>query len=180
MRLIAEHIAGRPVAKRIVAAYVAGWPISTSADLPRLGFPACERRDQARCILAWQSFGQPADPKMITDVYDNSRGLTGAPRAGTTMLCVNPITGARGGAAPASANSGTLVPNAALTDGRLQAPGVAARCDGRGLLLIGGKPPELGPYVLPGNNYHVYDYALYWASIRADVATRLKVFMARK
>jgi hypothetical protein len=180
MRLLAEHIAGRPEARRIVAAYVVGWPISTSADLPKLGFPACARRDQARCILAWQSFGRPADPRMITDVYDQSRGLTGAARAGSPMLCVNPITGMLGGAAPASANPGTLVPNPALTDGRLQAPGVAARCDGRGLLLIGGEPPELGPYVLPGNNYHVYDYALYWASIRADAAARLKAFMARK
>ncbi len=39
---------------------------------------------------------------------------------------------------------------------------VAARCDERGLLLI-GDPPELGPYVLPGNNYHVYDIPLFWA-----------------
>ena len=78
----------------------------------------------------------------------------------------------------AGANAGTLVPNKDLTEGTLQAPGVAARCDVRGFLLIGGEPPELGPYVLPGNNYHVYDYALYWRNIRADAAARLNAFLA--
>jgi hypothetical protein len=27
--------------------------------------------------------------------------------------------------------------------------------------------------VLPGNNYHVYDYALFWAAIRRDAERRL-------
>jgi hypothetical protein len=33
--------------------------------------------------------------------------------------------------------------------------------------------------VLPGNNYHVYDYALFWANIRVDAAARLAAFKAR-
>ena len=41
-----------------------------------------------------------------------------------------------------------------------------------GLLLI-GDPPDLGPGVLPGNNYHVYDIPLFWANLKADVARRL-------
>ena len=36
-----------------------------------------------------------------------------------------------------------------------------------------GEIPPLGPYVLPGNNYHVYDYALFWAAIRRDAERRL-------
>ena len=54
-----------------------------------------------------------------------------------------------------------------------------ARCDVRGFLLIGENGPDLGPYVLPGNNYHVYDYALFWANIRADAAARLAAFRRR-
>ena len=49
---------------------------------------------------------------------------------------------------------------------------VPARCGKDGFLLI-GEPPELGPYVLPGNNYHVYDIPLFWANLRADVARRV-------
>jgi hypothetical protein len=178
-RLLAERIAGTAESKRIVAAYVVGWPVSKTADLPTLGLPACERPGQAGCILSWQSFSEPADPKMITDVYDASTGLTGAPRRGSPMLCVNPLTGTQDADAPASANRGTLIPNADLTAGRLQAPGVPARCDVRGFLLIGGNAPELGPYVLPGNNYHVFDYALFWANLRADAAARLAAWKKR-
>jgi pimeloyl-ACP methyl ester carboxylesterase len=179
MRLLAERLRGRPEAKRIVAAYVIGWPISMTADLPSLALPACETAGQARCILSWQSFAEPADPKMITDIYDASRGETGIARAGSPMLCVNPLTGTRGGAAPVEANLGTLVPNETLTDGRLQTPGAPARCDVRGFLLI-SDPPALGPYVLPGNNYHVYDYALFWANIRRDAEQRLATFEAQR
>jgi hypothetical protein len=178
-RLLAERIKGHAEAKRIVAAYVVGWPISVTADLPALGLPACEQPGQARCILSWQSFAEPADPKMITDVYDATKGETGLSRAGSPMLCVNPVTGVRNGAAPARANLGTLIPNEKLTEGRLQAPGVAARCDVRGFLLI-ADPPTLGPYVLPGNNYHVYDYALFWLNIRRDAAARLATFEKTK
>jgi hypothetical protein len=179
MRLLADRVAGAPLARRVVAAYVIGWPISMTADLPALGLPACETSEQAGCVLSWQSFAEKADPKMVTEVYDASIGENGVPRKDTLMLCVNPLTGAMGGAAPAEANLGTLVPNAALTDGRLEVPGVPARCDERGFLLIGENPPELGPYVLPGNNYHVYDYALFWPNIRADAEARLAAFGRR-
>jgi hypothetical protein len=52
---------------------------------------------------------------------------------------------------------------------------VPARCADRGILLI-GDAPDLGPYVLPGNNYHVYDYSLFWANVRADANRRLAAF----
>ena len=38
-----------------------------TADLPALGLPACARRDQAGCILSWQSFAEPADPELVLD-----------------------------------------------------------------------------------------------------------------
>lgn len=179
MRLLAERIAGRAEAKRIAAAYVIGWPVSIPADLPSFGLPACERREQSGCVVSWQSFAEPADPEMVTDVYDKSVGRTGVARAGSPMLCTNPLTGAIGGEAPAAANPGTLVPNAELTEGKLQSPGVPARCDVRGFLLIGGDAPDLGPYVLPGNNYHVYDYALFWSALRLDSAARVAAWEKR-
>ena len=61
-RLLREKVAGKPIARRIVAAYVVGWPISTAADLPALGLPPCSDADQAGCILSWLSFGDPANP----------------------------------------------------------------------------------------------------------------------
>ena len=34
----------------------------------------------------------------------------------------------------------------------------------------------IGPFVLPGNNYHVYDYALFWTAIRNDGERRIKAW----
>jgi hypothetical protein len=174
-RLLRERIAGTPIARRIVAAYVVGWPISTTTDLPRMGLPACERPDQARCILSWASFAEPADPGMIVDTYDASTGFTGQSRRGTPILCTNPLTGGVGGAAPATANLGTLLPSEDLSTATLVKGSVPARCDDRGFLLI-GEPPQLGNYVLPGNNYHVYDYSLFWANVRVDAVRRLRAW----
>jgi hypothetical protein len=54
----------------------------------------------------------------------------------------------------------------------LQPGVVGAHCD-KGLLILDGMPPQLGSFVLPGNNYHVYDYALFWGAIRRDAERRL-------
>jgi len=175
IRLLREKIAGRPIAKRIVAAYVVGWPVSRTADLPALGLPECRTADQAGCILSWQSFAEPADPSLILDTYNASSSVDGVSRRGTAMICTNPLTGMPDAIAPASANLGTLFPAADLSSATIEPGRVAARCDSRGILLI-GNPPSLGGYVLPGNNYHVYDYSLFWGNVRADAARRLATF----
>ena len=174
-RLLREKIAGTPIAKRIVAAYVVGWPVSRTADLPLMGLPECTRTDQTGCILSWQSYAEPAKPELILDTFDATTGFTGSPRKGTAMICTNPITGTPGTDAPAKSNLGTIYPSHDLTSANIAAGSVPARCSGRGLLLI-GPPPMVGAYVLPGNNYHVYDYSLFWANVRADAARRLKAF----
>ena len=180
LRLLHEEIAGKPIAAQIVAAYAVGWPVSIDADLPALGLRACDRRDQARCLLSWQSFAEPADAQAILDIYYQGIGLAGRPRAGTAMLCSNPLTGSIGDAAPASANPGSLVPSATLTAGQLVTPGVPARCDARGLLLIGEAPSGYPAFVLPGNNFHVFDYPLFWASVRLDAAARVAAWKAER
>ena len=176
-RLLREQVAGKPLAKRIVAAYVVGWPISKTADLPALGFPECTTADQARCILSWQSYAEPSDLSQVLEVYDASTGFDGQPRRASAMVCTNPITGTANGVAEARENLGTLMPTKALDDAQLVVPGVPAKCTGRGYLSI-GEPVDLGGYVLPGNNYHVFDYSMFWVNVRNDVARRYKAFVA--
>lgn len=182
LRLMQERVAGKPLAQRIVAAYLVGWPISPSTDLPALGLPACARTDQAGCILSWQSFAEPAEPDGILEVFDGLPGLNGQSRQDSAMLCTNPLTGGDGGAAPADRNIGALVPSdAGLSSATLQAGLVPALCSGRGILSIGLPPEGYGAsYVLPGNNYHVYDYALFWANVRADAEARLNAWTAAR
>lgn len=156
---------------RLIAAYVAGWPVGAKADLAPMGLAPCVRPDQRGCVLSWQSFAEPANPDLVLESWVGSRGASGIVRERSDMVCVNPLTGSLGGSAPPAANPGTLVPTGDLQDASLLAGKVGARCD-RGFLLIGGDIPDLGPFVLPGNNYHVYDYALFWAAIRRDIQRR--------
>ena len=174
-RLLAEKVAARPAAKRIVAAYVVGWPIDRAADLPALGLPACADPGQTGCLLSWMSFGEPANSDLILDGWKKRPGLTGGKRDPKRLVCVNPISGTLDGAAPPSANPGTLVPNGDLSTATLLQGQVGGRCD-KGLLILAGDIPQLGPYVLPGNNYHVYDYALFWGAVRRDAERRVKAW----
>ena len=170
-RLLAEEVKGSPEAARLVAAYLIGWPVSMAHDLPVIGFPACAAPGQTGCIISWSSFAEPADPAAVLNAYGSMLALDGKAPGTDPMLCSNPLTGQIGGTAPASANLGTLVPEDSMEKGELRPGFVPASCDPRGLLLI-GPPPEMGSYVLPGNNYHVYDLPLFWANTKADVNNR--------
>ncbi len=177
--LLRDRVAGTPIAQRVVAAYVVGWPVSKATDLAAMGLPECTTPTQTRCLLSWQSFAEPADPSLIVDTFDATTGFDGRPRAGTPMVCTNPLTGTANAAATASANAGTLVPEASLENAVLTPGLIPARCEGRGFLSIGSDPPDLGPYVLPGNNWHVYDYSLFWANVRGDALRRLATWEGR-
>src|SRR5690606_30722606 len=123
--------------------------------------------------LAWQSFGSPADSSTLEAVFDGAPGFDGQPRRGSAMLCTNPLTGGAGPVGAAQAHLGLLVGTGEAETTQLMRPGnVGARCAGRGILLL-DSAPRMGPAVMPGNNYHTYDYPLFWANIRADALERL-------
>jgi Protein of unknown function (DUF3089). len=172
-RILRDRVAGTLLQQRIVAAYLIGWPVSIPHDLPRTGLPPCETADQAGCIVSWLSVADPADTAMLTGAYARRRGLDGQAVGGSAFLCSNPLTGTRGGKADAAANLGTLVPDFATGTGTLVPQVVPAACEADDFLHIGPAPKlELDAYVLPGNNYHVYDMTLFWANLRTDFARR--------
>ncbi|WP_209347226.1 DUF3089 domain-containing protein [Pontixanthobacter sp. CEM42] len=173
LRLLREEIAASEVKSRLAAVYTIGWPISVEHDLPALGMPPCATAQQSGCILSWSSFAEPAGPKQVLDSYRLSTGFDGELRGDSPILCTNPLTGKIGGEAAKELNAGTLVPEDNFSTGELVPGEVPARCDERGLLLI-GPPPEMGNYVLPGNNYHVYDIPLFWKNVQQDVSRRVE------
>ncbi|MEO8454538.1 MAG: DUF3089 domain-containing protein, partial [Sphingomicrobium sp.] len=141
-RLLREKVAGKPIARRIIAAYVIGWPISTTADLPTLGLPACRSPEQARCILSWMTFGEPANPDLILRPWEKTKGFNGGERRQEDMLCVNPITGIQNGAAQ-SGVGGIIVPSPDLRSPTVSYNAILAHCD-KGLLILDGSIPPLG------------------------------------
>lgn len=172
LRLLAEHADDTALKARIAAVYAVGWPVSLAHDIPSLGLGRCTAPDQSGCIMSWASYAEPADPSERLKHYAASIALDGKKRGQSPVLCTNPLTGGAGAAAPASANMGSLKPDMALKSGELVAGGVPARCDEAGLLLI-GDPPDMGAFVLPGNDYHVYDIPLFWRNLQLDANRRV-------
>jgi hypothetical protein len=180
LRLLRDVVARDPALKaRLVAVYAAGWPVSVEADLPVLGVPACSAAEETGCLLSWQSFGHGADTSQLLTAFEDDASLSGQPRRGTRMLCTNPITGtATMVAQPAGANLGSLVPGKDLASGTLVPHGIPATCLASGVLDIGPAPQGYTDYILPHDNYHVYDYPLFWANLRADVERRVDAWAA--
>lgn len=182
-RLLRDRIAGTPLARRVAAAYVMGWPVSIEHDLPLMGLPACDGPEQAGCVMSWLTVADPAETGQLVKAYLRRHGLDGESLGAMTsdglaaqspFLCTNPLTGTRDGKADADANLGTLVPDFKTREGTLAPRVVPARCEADHFLHIGAPPRlDLGPYVLPGNNYHLYDVALFWGNLRADFERRV-------
>lgn len=171
-RLMREKVAGTPLARRIVAVYAIGWLVDVDRDLPAMGLPACAAPSQTGCVISFLSFTDQADTAMMRNAYLRFAG-GGAQTAGPRyFLCTNPLTGMVGGAAPPAANRGAIVPDLKMEHAAFTPQLVGAACAGDGTLRI-GPGPEMGPLVLPGGNYHVYDYPLYWTNLREDFARRV-------
>ncbi|WP_394269329.1 DUF3089 domain-containing protein [Qipengyuania sp.] len=178
LQLLQDKVDSSIPASRIAGVYAIGWPISIAHDLPALPLPACATPGQPGCIVSWSSFADDGDPSLILERYRKTPGYDGQPRGDGPILCINPLTGTSGGSAPASANRGTLMPSDDLTSGELVPGLIPARCDPRGLLLI-GQPPAFSQGVLPGGNYHVYDIPLFWQNLQDDVAQRVAAWTSR-
>ncbi|WP_199555132.1 DUF3089 domain-containing protein [Sandaracinobacteroides hominis] len=158
---------------RLVAAYAVGWAVAMPDDPITIGLPPCTAAGQAGCLASWQSFAADADLATALKDFPGIPDASGKPLGARAMLCVNPLSGSSA-AAEARQNAGTLI------DGALVPHKVGASCNKQGVLLISPTPKDIGPFVLPNGNFHVYDFSLFWANIRADVEARLSSFGAAK
>jgi len=164
---------GPALKDRLVAAYVVGWMVALPEDLSVLQMENCTKADQHGCLASWQSFAADGDLQDAMKGYASVRDLSGEFLGDRAMLCTNPLSGGVGDAT-AERNAGTLIEEA------LQPRRTGASCNPRGLLLIAPTPKDIGPYVLPNGNFHVYDYSLFWANVRSDVEARLSALGASR
>jgi hypothetical protein len=171
LHLLRDAVRGTLLAPRIAAVYLTGWPVSPAHDLAMSGLAACTAPGQTRCVMAWMSFAEPADPARLQMMAAHYPALDGHPQDGPA-LCTNPLTGGAASAAPAAANLGSLAIGDERGTAALITPGVAAHCDAASGLLMIGQPPHLGDQVMTGNDYTMFDFALFWRNLRIDVARR--------
>ncbi|MEY3052175.1 MAG: hypothetical protein RLY31_1960 [Bacteroidota bacterium] len=153
-RLLDEFFDGKPLQRRLVAAYLVGWPVF------RNGFsdiPPCESDVQTGCFCSWRSFRHGHFPKDAL--------------LGDSILVTNPLTWTTGPApASDSLNRGTLL----RRFDRLL-PGIADARVVNGVLWV-HKPQFPGSIFFIRRNYHIADYNLFYLNIRENARLRADSF----
>lgn len=175
LALLKQRITGTPLADRMIAAYIIGWPVSMEADLGALNdIDACATAADTGCVVSYQTFGPKGDTSGPQVYFETTVGLGGMPRKGTKMLCTNPLTWEIDGSATAAANAGAL--ERVGDDDPLGSPVVGfngARCGDDGFLYLENEPGEPWQNLkMAGENYHVYDYHMFYMNVRENAALR--------
>jgi hypothetical protein len=178
--LLRDRISGTDIADRMIAAYTIGWAVSIKEDLGALSdINACEKTTDTRCVISYQSFGYDGDVELFAELYEKSIGLTGEPKRRSKMLCTNPLTWTTNASASKDQNLGGI-PLARFEEA-LSEPieGLTgAKCQELGVLLL-TEPPQgdWREYMMAGENYHVYDYNLFYMNIRENAAERANAWL---
>lgn len=175
MRLLADRIDGKPLQRRMVAAYAIGIDFSVGYFGTRYRtLKPCETPDQLGCVIAWNAVTPEADLKMLGGFAGARFAHIHGKEEGKQSLCINPLTfSMAASAAPREASKGAVPGEPGEGAVRPLVPGkVAARCDS-GFLVVDADPAlELKP--LPGGSLHYHEYGLFYADIQANVARRVK------
>jgi hypothetical protein len=179
LRLLQERVAGQPLAQRLVAAYVIGYYVPE--DIAARGLPVCDSPRQTGCLVDWNTVKQG----VRADEREQSRfiwwdGKYQHPGA-RGLVCVNPLSWRSHGSAGAEQNLGALP---GVRPGEPLLPPVprltGAQCDGALLRIdipLAQRHGFANLLTLFGS-YHIYDYNIFYANIRANAEERVQAYHA--
>lgn len=179
-RLAAEIAAERPeLTERIVAVYLIDTVVPAASYSAGAPLPACERRDEAGCVVAWAQ--APLDDEEAAR-RRLQRALVWSPRGrlvelgGQAALCVNPLLGARTEVeAPARVNLGAANATGLEWGARpaFLSRQVSAVCRDGVLRHSTPRSPSLRPSGGWADRRRSPAYNLFYADIEADAEARL-------
>jgi hypothetical protein len=186
-RLVAEEVAGDPALRaRLVAVYLVETVVPAPDYGPGALVPACERREQAGCVVAFASL-QDGDFPKAQDL--NNRSLVWGDDDQLVNLqerlplCVNPLDGSqRGERVPARLNLGAANATGLEWGARpaFLKRQVWAQCE-NGLLHTGrSKSTSLRPSGSWTDRRKVPGYNLFFADIEADAQARVSTLLGRQ
>lgn len=186
-RLLARVVAPDPALRaRLVAAYAVGYPLPLDQfDGPLAPLGPCKASGMTGCVLTWSSFPRGGDPDFYrrrAEIWNPASASGFSPIAGRPILCVNPISfrmddvlipreANRGGTVHSMISGGPEPLTRALVD---------AQCQDGILRISEPEPFVFRAILLPGRDYHVYDYALFWQDIRLDAIARVNAYVAAR
>ena len=177
--LLEDRIEATPLRQRLVAAYIVGYAIPNDWFERRLrSIAPCKKRDDSGCVLTWSTYSGGADGRRSSEVrhrYGDSWEANGT----KPLVCTNPLSWSLADA-DASANLGAwLYPAEASSPPAPRAALTGARCDAGALVVEEPEDDEWRRAVLPGGNYHNYDYQLFYMNIRENAVERANAFMTK-
>jgi hypothetical protein len=185
-RLLRDVIAPDPQLRaRLVGAYLQDTVVPADEYGPDAPVPACERRDEAGCLVAWITvrrgeFGKATEILNRSRVWNDRGRLVGL--AGGAPLCVNPLLGARTDAeADARLNLGAANATGLEWGAR---PGfmtrqVGAQCVDGILRVTRARSASLRPSGDWIDRMRPHGYNLFWADLEADAKARVAAWEGR-
>ncbi|MEO5493601.1 MAG: DUF3089 domain-containing protein [Sphingomonas sp.] len=186
IRLLEQEILGTPLKQRLVAAYLIGGYVPDT--LGELGLPICDGATQTGCVVSYNtSQTGRSGARMIVDGknywWRGKLVTNGKPDA----ICVNPLTWRQAGAAPASANSGSLpFPVAPFGTTAKPLPALARNLSGaeckKSLLEIdvpwGARSGFTDKLSWMFGSYHLNDYGIFYDALRRNAIDRSRAWIA--
>ena len=159
VRLVKELIDGKPIQNQLIVAYLVGMPVRKN-EFQSLA--PCEEAEDVECYCSWRTWKTGHLPKSKQDTFTN-------------VLVTNPLTWKTSGAAPKSANEGTLLRNFE----KLYVPGLTNAEVSERVLWV-DKPKFPWSFLFTMNNYHVADYNFFWMNIRQNAIDRRDSFINQR
>lgn len=159
IRLLKEYFDNKPLAKKLVAAYVVGMALNP-ASFTQL--KACEQPNETGCILAWRTFMEGHQEPFVDKEKFKS-------------IVTNPLSWNKTDTRiERTANQGTILYNF----NKLK-PNIVGAINHEGVLWT-TKPHFMGNFLIKTKNYHIADYNFYYGSIRKNAADRVKEYFSEQ
>lgn len=177
IRLLNEKIAGTPLARRMVAAYLIGSSLPVEAGVP--GIPVCETADETGCMINWNSVKDAVDREGWTTNGKTWMAGSYTKIGENELTCINPLTWKRDGSAIASDNLGSLPFVTADQPFPAAEVGLTGADCTNGVLVVSPPDKEGYTYGVFNGDYHIYDYNLFYLNIRDNLKTRINSFLGQ-
>jgi hypothetical protein len=154
-RLIKEMIEGKPIQKKMVAAYLLGLPVKEDYFS---GIAPCANAEQTGCVISWRTFKMGYVPAYVMkETFE--------------AIVVNPLTWTlQPEKAERKLNKGAVLYNF----NKPKPASVSTVIHGN--ILWSSKPRFFGNLFFTRKNYHVGDINLFWKDIRDNAAQRVKAY----
>lgn len=154
IKLMQEFFDGTPLQKRLVAAYVVGWPV---IDNDFKSIKPCSTPQQTGCVCSWRTFRHGYDPSDYIK--------------GDQVIVTNPLTWNM----EKSLASKDLNKGAVLSNFKKIFPGIVDAQIHNGVLWA-HKPKFPGSFLFNTKNYHIADFNLYYMDVRENAKLRVGTF----